>query len=213
MALNRHDCTTCILNHSVFLPKIGQLEFEEDILCCLEILRGGGIILYPTDTIWGIGCDATRSDAVKKIFDLKQRPSARSMIVLLADIKDINHYTSHPEPYITEWLGKTVRPTTVIYEGALGLAENLVSEDGSIAIRVVREDFCRHLIKRFRKPLVSTSANISGQEPPANFKGISAEIIQGVDYVVKFRQQDQTNGRASALVRFNKNGEPVVLRN
>jgi L-threonylcarbamoyladenylate synthase len=188
------------------------LEFEKDILHCLETLQQGGIILYPTDSIWGIGCDAKNPEAVKKIFDLKQRPSVKSMIVLLADPREINRYTSRPEPYISEYLGTTTKPTTVIYEGALGLAENLVGEDGTVAIRIVQEDFCRHLIKRFRKPLVSTSANISGRETPQNFAGISDEIKQGVDYIVQYRQQDDRPATASTLVRFTKSGEPVILR-
>ncbi|MEJ0079986.1 MAG: L-threonylcarbamoyladenylate synthase [Puia sp.] len=188
------------------------MEFENDIVRCLETLRKGGIILYPTDTIWGIGCDATNAEAVGKIFDLKQRPAAKSMIVLLADPRDVNSYTSRPQPYISEYLEKASKPTTVIYEAALGLAENLISEDGSIAMRIVQEDFCRHLIKRFRKPLVSTSANISGEDTPENFAGISDEIKQGVDYIVKYRQQDDQSFRASAVVRFNKSGEPTILR-
>jgi L-threonylcarbamoyladenylate synthase len=188
------------------------LEFENDIVRCLETLRQGGIILYPTDTIWGIGCDATNPGAVEKIFDLKQRPAAKSMIVLLADPRDINRFTSRPQPYIAEYLEKTTKPTTVIYEAALGLAENLVSEDGSIAMRIVKDDFCRNLIKRFRKPLVSTSANISGEGSPENFAGISDEIKQGVDYIVRYRQQDNQPFRASAIVRFNKSGEPTILR-
>ena len=188
------------------------MEFEHDILKCLEILRGGGIILYPTDTIWGIGCDATNPNAVEKVFNLKQRPAFKSMIVLVADPRDINRYTSRTEPYITEYLEKTTVPTTVIYEGALALAENLIGPDGTIAIRIVRKDFCMHLIKRFRKPLVSTSANLSGEEPPKNFIGISEEIKRGVDYIVKYRQDDNSETRASMLLRFNKNGEPVILR-
>jgi L-threonylcarbamoyladenylate synthase len=188
------------------------LEFENDIIHCLETLRKGGIILYPTDTIWGIGCDATNPDAVGRIFDLKQRPAVKSMIVLLADPRDVNRYTSRPQPYITEYLEKATKPTTVIYEAALGLAENLVSEDGSIAMRVVQDDFCRHLIKRFRKPLVSTSANISGQYSPENFAAISDEIKKGVDYIVNYRQVDDQPARPSAIIRFNKSGEPVILR-
>jgi L-threonylcarbamoyladenylate synthase len=188
------------------------LEFENDIIHSLESLRQGGLILYPTDTIWGIGCDATNPDAVQKIFLLKQRPETKSMIVLLADKKDVNRYASHPEHYIAEFLDKTTKPTTVIYEGALGLAENLVNEDGSVAMRIVREDFCRHLIKRFRKPIVSTSANISGQNTPQNFIGISEKIKQGVDYIVKYRQEENQNANASAIVRFSKSGEPIILR-
>jgi L-threonylcarbamoyladenylate synthase len=189
------------------------LEFEKDILSCLEILRRGGTILYPTDTIWGIGCDATNPDAVKKIFDLKQRPSAKSMIVLVADRGDINRYTSQADPHIAAYLETVEWPTTVIYEGAIGFAENLIGEDGTIAIRIVQDDFCRQLIKRYRKPVISTSANISGGEPPANFSLISDEIKNAVDYVVQYRQQDHATAKASALVRFNRSGELVILRN
>jgi L-threonylcarbamoyladenylate synthase len=188
------------------------LEFEKDILQCLETMRSGGIILYPTDTIWGIGCDATDPEAVKKIFELKKRAVAKSMIVLVADPRDINRYSSRPEPYIQEYLAKTTEPTTVIYEGALGIADNLIAEDGSVAIRIVREDFCRHLIKRLQKPLVSTSANISGQHPARYFSDISPEIINGVNYVVKYRQQDHHPVKASALIRFTKLGEAIILR-
>jgi len=188
------------------------LEFEDDIMHCMEILRKGGIILYPTDTLWGIGCDATNEDAVKKIFELKQRPEAKAMIVLMADSREVNRYTSQSHPYISAYLEKTTAPTTVIYEGALGLAGNLVAEDGTIAIRIIKEDFCRHLIKRFRKPIVSTSANISGEDTPQHFGSISDKIKQGVDYIVKFRQLENQPAKASVLVRFNHSGEPVVLR-
>jgi len=194
------------------LPENHLLEFEEDLLHCLAALRKGEIILYPTDTIWGIGCDATNADAVNKIFELKHRPPTKSMIVLIADQRDINRYTIGTDPHILEYLERSVRPTTVIYEGAIGLAENLVAEDGSIAIRIVQEDFCRHLIKRFKKPIVSTSANISGQEAPKTFSGISDEIKNGVDYMVKYRQQDVQAAGASTLIRFNKLGEPMILR-
>jgi L-threonylcarbamoyladenylate synthase len=188
------------------------LEFEQDILHCLEVLGRGGIILYPTDTIWGIGCDATNPDAVNRIFRLKHRDATKSMIVLVADHRDVNRYTSQVHPFITEYLEKAIVPTTVIYEGAVGLAENLIAEDGTIAIRIVREDFCRHLIKRFRKPLVSTSANRSGIESPKNFAEISDEIIGGVDYAVKYRRKDDTMTRPSTLIRFDKNGKLILLR-
>jgi len=188
------------------------MEFENDIVNCLEKLRNGGTILYPTDTIWGIGCDATDAAAVKKIYEIKQRPESKSLIVLLADPRDINKYISLPEPAIFDYLQKTVRPTTIIYDGAVGLAENLVAADGSIAIRVIKEDFCRHLIKRFGKPIVSTSANISGRQAPVNFANISAEIRDAVDYVVQYRQTDEDPASPSAVVRFNSRGEIQVLR-
>ena len=189
-----------------------EVEFEDDIIHCLDALQRGGIILYPTDTIWGIGCDATNATAVEKIYEIKRRPSAKSMIVLLADTRDVNRYTARPQPYIADYLEMTTKPTTVIYEAALGLADNLVAEDGSIAMRIVKEDFCRHLIKRFRKPLVSTSANISGYPSPENFAGIADEIKQAVDYIVKYRQEDSQPSVASSIVRFNHSGDPVVIR-
>ena len=188
------------------------MEFENDIVHCLEKLRSGGTILYPTDTIWGVGCDATNPAAVKKIYEIKQRPESKSLIVLLADLRDINKYVSLPVPYIFDYLRKTIRPTTVVYEGVVGLAENLIAADGSIAIRVVKEDFCKHLIKRFGRPIVSTSANISGKEAPANFNDISPEIRKAVNYVVEYRQSDEAPASASTVVRFNRLGELQFLR-
>ena len=188
------------------------MDFENDIVRCLEVLRQGGTILYPTDTIWGIGCDATNPSAVKKIHELKQRPESKSLIVLLADPRDINKYISRPEPYIFDYLQTVARPTTVIYEGAVGLAENLIAADGSVALRVIKENFCRHLIKRFRQPLVSSSANISGKQAPSLFRDITEEIREAVDYVVLYRQSDETPAEASAVVRFNSRGEIMVLR-
>lgn len=188
------------------------MEFETDIVHCLEALRRGGTILYPTDTIWGIGCDATDAAAVKRIFEIKQRPESKSLIVLLADPRDINRYVSLLQPYIFDYLHTVIRPTTIIYEGAIGLAENLIAADGSIAIRIVKEDFCRHLIKRFGKPLVSSSANISGETAPDHFSNISVEIRNAVDYVARYRQSDEEPARASTVVRFNSRGEIQVLR-
>ena len=188
------------------------MEFENDIRHCLDTLRTGGTILYPTDTIWGIGCNATDPAAVKKIFEIKQRAESKSLIVLLADLRDINKYISRPEPYLFDYFQTITRPTTVVYEGAVGLAENLIAADGSVAIRVVKEDFCRHLIKRFGHPLVSSSANISGKETPGLFKDIADEIRDAVDYVVKYRQSDETPAKASAVVRFNSSGEIIILR-
>lgn len=188
------------------------MDFENDIRQCLDTLRAGGTILYPTDTIWGIGCNATDPAAVRKIFEIKQRAESKSLIVLLADSRDINRYVSLPEPHLFDYLQTVIRPTTIIYEGAIGLAENLIAADGSIAIRIVKEDFCRHLIKRFGKPLVSTSANISGRPAPDHFKNISAEIKNAVDYTVEYRQSDEKPARASTVVRFNRHGEIRILR-
>lgn len=197
-----------------FYPNLINMatEFENDIVHCLDTLRRGGVILYPTDTIWGIGCDATNAAAVKKVYEIKRRPESKSLIVLLADARDLNRYVSQLQPEIFDYLQTVTKPTTVVYDGAVGLAENLVAEDGSVGIRVVKEDFCRHLIKRFRKPLVSTSANISGSPAPGNFSSVSDEIQQAVDYIVQYRQSDNQPAMASTVVRFDRSGRLQVLR-
>src|SRR5687767_9356333 len=189
-----------------------MVDFQQDIEQCLEVLQKGGLILYPTDTIWGIGCDATNPEAVDRIYQLKKRPGSKSMIVLVADEKEIIQYVASPDPRVFEYLKQVTKPTTVIYEGAIGLAGNLVEEEGSIAIRICREIFCKHLIKRFRRPIVSTSANFSGQSSANIFPGIPEEIRNGVDYIVKYRQEDETMVEASSLIRFNKDGTFSVLR-
>lgn len=188
------------------------MDFNDDIEPCLKVLRNGGIILYPTDTIWGIGCDATDPNAVKKIFDLKQRPGTKSLIVLLADQRDLLRYVSEPDPAIFDFLNKTHNPTTVIYEGAVGLADNLIAADGTVAIRLVSDPFCKHLIKRLRKPLVSTSANISAEPAPRFFDEIPEKIITGVDYVVHYRRSDKTPRQPSSIVKYNKDGTVTVIR-
>ncbi|MDR6570405.1 L-threonylcarbamoyladenylate synthase [Chitinophaga ginsengisegetis] len=186
--------------------------FEDDISAAMPVLRTGGLILYPTDTIWGIGCDATDETAVQKIYALKKRSESKSLVILLADAKDLLHYVANPRPDMADIIAGFTRPTTVIYEGALGLAPNVIGEDGSIAIRIVKDPFCRHLIKRLRKPLVSTSANISGEPSPASFREVSANIRNGVDYVVKYRQNDETTSAASRIIRINKDGSIVIIR-
>jgi L-threonylcarbamoyladenylate synthase len=188
------------------------MNFEHDIDRSLAALQSGGLILYPTDTIWGIGCDATDPAAVARVYHLKQREAAKSLIVLVADKRDILKYTSQPDLRIFDFLATVKKPTTVIYEGALGLAANLVNSDGTIAIRLVQDDFCRHLIKRFRKPIVSTSANISGEEAPAFFTQIDPRIKAGVDYVVEYRQDDETPREPSAIIQWNADGPPTVIR-
>ena len=184
-------------------------NFENDVTASLEVLRKGGLVLYPTDTIWGIGCDATDETAVKRIFTLKQRPEKKSLVVLLADVRDLLKYVSNPPPDIIYTFD---RPTTVIYEGAIGLAPSVINEDGTVAIRIVQEPFCRHLVKRLRKPLISTSANISGQPSPASFAEIDAAIKNGVDYVVNYRQDDLTPARPSRIIRMLKDGSVQVIR-
>lgn len=188
------------------------MDFEKDITAALDALRAGGLILYPTDTIWGIGCDATDAAAVAKVYALKQREAAKSLIVLLADEKDILRYTSQPDLRIFDYLRTVTKPTTVIYEGALGLAPNLINADGTIAIRLTDDPFCRHLIKRFRKPLVSTSANVSGGPTPAFFNEIDQRIKEGVDYIAEHRRDDTTAREPSAIIKWNAGGDPVIIR-
>ncbi|HXB05660.1 MAG TPA: L-threonylcarbamoyladenylate synthase [Puia sp.] len=189
-----------------------MINFDNDIDRSLAALQSGGLILYPTDTIWGIGCDATDPAAVARVYQLKQREAAKSLIVLMADQRDILKYTSQPDLRIFDFLATVKKPTTVIYEGAIGLAPNLPGADGTIAIRLVADPFCRHLIKRFRKPLVSTSANLSGDPAPAFYKDVDLRIKQGVDYIVEHRRDDETPREPSAVIKWNPNGEPTIIR-
>jgi L-threonylcarbamoyladenylate synthase len=189
-----------------------MIDFSSDIENALEVLKEGGTILYPTDTVWGIGCDATSEEAVEKIFNIKERPQEKSMIILVADEREVMQYVSQLDLEVFNYLEQMPKPTTVIYEGAIGLASNLVGSDGSIAIRIVKENFCKHLIKRLRKPLVSTSANRSGDPPPANFQQVSEGIRSAVDYVVNYRQDDAAKAQPSAVIRWNRNGTATVIR-
>jgi len=179
-------------------------NFLSDIENCLTVLKNGGIILYPTDTIWGIGCDATNAEAVAKIYALKKRAEEKSMIVLLANEKEIIRYITQPDFTIFDYLKDVKKPTTVIYDGAIGLAENVVNIDGTVAIRITKDEFCNHLIKRFKKPIVSTSANLSGSASPLIFPDISPDIKNGVDYIVQHRQDDLLAASPSAIIRWNK---------
>ena len=169
-------------------------------------------MLYPTDTVWGVGCDAMNDAAVEKVFSVKQRPKEKSMIVLLADARDILQYVAAPHPDIIAIVEGFDKPTTVIYENALGFPENVVNKDGSIAIRVATDAFCKALIKRFRNPIISTSANISGAPTPSTYKMISPSIINNTDYVVKYRQDDDTIHAPSRLVRIHEDGGLEILR-
>ena len=189
-----------------------MVDFEKDIEQCLLVLRSGGIILYPTDTVWGIGCDATDAKAVEKIYQLKKRPDEKAMIVLVADEKDIMKHVAGPDLQVFDHLQQTKKPTTVIYEGAIGLADNLVAKDGTIAIRICQDEFCRHLIKRFRKPIVSTSANISGKPSPACYEEIDQEILDAVDFVVSYRQDDTTKASPSSIIKLGRGGKIKIIR-
>ena len=187
-------------------------DFEYDIKECIKVLESGGTILYPTDTVWGIGCDALDYKAVDKVFQLKNRPANKSLVVLLADARDILTYVASPHPDIISIVESFEKPTTVIYDGALDFPDNVVSEDGSIAIRVTTDPFCKALIKRFRKPIVSTSANISGEPTAAIYKAISDSIKQKADYTVLYRRDDDTIAAPSRLVRIDDDGNITIIR-
>lgn len=191
---------------------MGKTFFDTEVEQALEVLRSGGIILYPTDTIWGIGCDATNENAVKRIYQIKKREDSKSMIILVAGEKDVLQYVADPGLSVFDFIEEQTRPTTIIFEHAVGLPDNLISEAGSIAIRIVRDEFCRHLIKRLQKPIVSTSANISGQTSPKNFSEVSDEIKTAVDHVVKWRQDDITIAQPSQIIKWNNDGTRTVIR-
>ncbi|MFV0507215.1 MAG: L-threonylcarbamoyladenylate synthase [Bacteroidales bacterium] len=187
-------------------------NFDKDIEEALKVLRNGGIILYPTDTVWGLGCDATNEKAVERIYKLKMRENSKSMIILLGDVGMIESFTA-PLPNIAyELLDSIVEPTTIIYDGAKNIAKNLIAEDNSIAIRITNEKYSQTLAKRFRKPLVSTSANLAGKDTPAIYKQIDKNIIDAVDYVVQYRQNDNKSAKPSAIIKLTSQGRVKVIR-
>ena len=188
------------------------MNFDTDIEEAIIVLESGGLILYPTDTVWGIGCDATNAAAVAKIYALKKRSDEKSMIVLLADENDIPKYVTQPNPKIFDYIKGVHKPTTFIYEGGTNLAKNMIQGDGTIGIRITNDPFCKKLITGFGKPLVSTSANISGYPAPALFEDIDIEIKNGVDYIVQHRQDDTTPSFPSSVIKWNADGSLTIIR-
>ncbi len=176
------------------------------------ILQSGGIILYPTDTIWGIGCDATRPDSVQNIYRIKQRDDRKSMLVLVDGIAMLERYIDKIPPSALEIIRKAVKATTIIYPGARNLANNLIASDGSIGIRITSDPFCRQLIETTGKPIVSTSANISGKQSPSVFQEINIEILDQVDYVVQWRQDETGPASPSAILKLEADGSITTLR-
>lgn len=187
-------------------------EFENDIKSTVNTLVAGGVVLYPTDTIWGLGCDPYDVTAINKIFTIKQRPREKSFIILLAEARDILKHVAAPHPDIIDIVRSFTSPTTVVYGDALGFPEELLHHTGSLGIRVTTDPFCKALIKRFGKPLVSTSANISGVPSPQHFGDVSEAILQGVDYTVRYRQDDLTPAQPSRIIRIKDDGSQDVIR-
>lgn len=175
-------------------------------------MQAGGIILYPTDTIWGIGCDATNEEAVRKVYELKRRIDNKAVLVLTDSTAKLNMYVSEVPDIAWDLIEVTDTPLTIIYSQAKNLASNLLGEDGSIGIRVTNEEFSRKLCERFRKPIVSTSANISGEPSPANFQEISEEIKKGVDYIVNYRQEDMSKAKPSHIIKLGNGGVFQIIR-
>jgi L-threonylcarbamoyladenylate synthase len=188
------------------------MTFQEDIKESLNTLRKGGIILYPTDTIWGLGCDPTNEAAVNGIFKIKSREENKSLIILADSIGMVERYVKEIPEIIYQLAEVSDSPLTIIYPEGKNLAPGVCSEDGSIAIRICNEEFCSELIKRFRKPIVSTSANFSGKPSPANFSEVEDAIAEGVDYVVKYRQDDRGKSAASPVIKINSDGTFKILR-
>ncbi|RYY93353.1 MAG: threonylcarbamoyl-AMP synthase [Chitinophagaceae bacterium] len=186
--------------------------FEEEVTAALDCLRRGGTLLYPTDTVWGLGCSALDAAAINRIYTIKRRPDSKSLIILVASERDILEYVAAPDLEAFTFMQEQERPTTVIFRGAVRLPDNLVAEDGSIAIRITRDPFCRHLVKRLRAPLVSTSANISGEPAAPFFAEVSAEVKSGVDHIVRWRQEDREPAQPSMIVKWEGEGKYTVIR-
>ncbi|HSH20580.1 MAG TPA: L-threonylcarbamoyladenylate synthase, partial [Draconibacterium sp.] len=187
-------------------------NMHDDIKKALEVLKDGGIILYPTDTIWGIGCDATNEKAVQKIYKIKKREDSKSMLVLMENPALLERYVDEVPEIAWDLVEVATTPLTVIYPNAKNLAKNLVAEDGTIGIRFTKEAFTSQLLQRFRKPLVSTSANVSGENSPAVFSEISEEIKKQVDYIVEYRQNDSTPAKPSSIIKLGSGGRIDIIR-
>jgi L-threonylcarbamoyladenylate synthase len=188
------------------------MDFDEDIKESLTVLKNGGVILYPTDTIWGLGCDPTNPEAVEKIFKLKSREEGKSLLILVDGESMVERYVEDVPDIAWELNDVSDEPLTIIYPGGKNLAHGVCSEDGSIGIRICHDEFCSELIKRFRKPLVSTSANFSGKHSPENFGEIEQSVIEAVDYVVKYRQDDSRKYSSSPVIKLGADGTIKIIR-
>jgi L-threonylcarbamoyladenylate synthase len=196
------------MRHAPFQSSIPEEEFQKTI----EVLRAGGTILYPTDTIWGIGCDARNEEAVKKVFRIKQRTESKSLIILLQNESLLNKYVNEVPAMAWDLIELSEKPLTIIFDKVGGLAPNVLAEDGSCGIRICKDEFCNRLLHKFGRPLVSTSANISGMLAPSCFADIVPEIKKEVDYVVNWRREDRTPAEPSTIMRLKNNGEISIIR-
>lgn len=188
------------------------MTFEEDLRNALDTLKKGGIILYPTDTVWGIGCDASNAEAVKKIYDLKQRADSKSMLVLVDSEGMLERSVNDIPEVAWQLIDAAVNPLTLIYDHPVGVAPNLVAEDGSLGVRITGERFSRELCRRLRRPVVSTSANISGKKAPRTYAEISDEIKNGVDYIVEYGRENSEPHNPSNIIKIGDGGLVKVIR-
>jgi L-threonylcarbamoyladenylate synthase len=186
-------------------------HFKQEITTAMTVLKRGGLILYPTDTIWGIGCDATNADAIERVYALKNRPGAKALICMVSDFKMLNQYVSDIPEVAYDILKYAAKPTTIIYDKPIRVAENLLAEDESLAIRVSKHNFSKALIRKYKRPIVSTSANISGQPSPNSFQEIDPAILEGVDYVVNL-ERNKKNGPPSAIIKLKNDGTVQIIR-
>ncbi|MBO4764316.1 MAG: threonylcarbamoyl-AMP synthase [Bacteroidales bacterium] len=187
-------------------------ELKQEIDAAVKVLKEGGVILYPTDTVWGIGCDAADKEAVERVFEIKQRSDAKSLITLVADADMIGRYVKVIPQMAIELIEVNDKPMTIIYPGAMGLADNVVAEDGSVGIRIPQSEFCRQLCRRFGGAIVSTSANISGEEAPASFEDINASILDEVDHIVDPCYEEGATGVSSQIIKVGLDGEIKIIR-
>lgn len=188
------------------------MKLEDDIEKAVEVMRKGGVILYPTDTVWGIGCDATNAEAVARVYEIKHREDSKAMICLVDNDNRLQRYVRNVPDVAWQLFDCAEDPTTIILDGAINLAQNLIAEDGSIAMRITREEFSKQLCYRFQKPIVSTSANISGEPTAQNYCDISQEIIDAVDYVCWTRRQEHKPHKPSSIIRLREDGQVEIIR-
>ena len=189
-----------------------RAQMDADITQCLKALSDGGLILYPTDTVWGIGCDATNAEAVKRVYRLKQRDDSKALIVLLDSAEHLDHYVVDVPMIARELIDVAVKPLTIIYEGAYNLAPNVLGEEDSVGIRIPCDEFCHRLCERYGKPIVSTSANVSGQPTAKTFAEIDAAIVKGVDYAVQYRRDDTAAHQPSNIILLGRDGTFKIIR-
>ena len=185
---------------------------NEEIKKACQVMREGGVILYPTDTIWGIGCDATNEEAVRRVYEIKHRADSKSMLVLVDSAVKVDFYVQDVPEVAWDLIELADKPLTIIYSGARNLAPNLLAEDGSVGIRVTGEEFSKRLCQQFRKAIVSTSANVSGQPSPQNFSEISEEIKSDVDYIVDYRREETGKAKPSSIIKLDKGGVIKIIR-